>query len=273
MAFYDKKVNGLTLHVSTLLEDLGVPHAFTTRYGGVSTGVFDSLNLGQNRGDVPERVRENYRRVCAALRVEMGKLVLSSQIHKDTVRKVTADDAGKGLDRKIDYDADGLTTNVPGMTLVTFGADCLTILLYDPVKKTIANVHAGWRGTALGIVDRAVERMETEYGSRATDLVAAIGPGISGCCFETHGEVPEAMVAALGEDVSEFVVSLGGGKYKVDLKGINALRLRRNGVLATKIDISADCTMCAHEKYWSHRYTQGERGSQAALISLPEGAL
>lgn len=273
MAFYDKKVNGLTLHVSTLLEELGVPHAFTTRYGGVSTEVFNSLNLGLGRGDDPERVRENYRRVCEALGIEMGKLVLSSQIHKDTVRRVTLDDVGKGLDRKIDYNADGLTTNVPGLTLTTFGADCLTILLYDPVKKAAANVHAGWRGTALGIIDRAVERMETEYGSRASNLVAAIGPGISRCCFETQWEVPEAMSAAIGEEASEFVVELGEGKYKVDLKGINALRLRRKGVLATKIDISPDCTMCAHEKYWSHRYTQGERGSQAALISLPEGTL
>lgn len=273
MAFYDKKVNGLTLHVSTLLEELEVPHAFTTRYGGVSTDIFTSLNLGLNRGDDPGRVRENYRRVCGALGVEMGKLVLSSQVHEDTVRRVTLDDAGKGLDRSIDYNADGLTTNVPGLTLTTFGADCLTILFYDPVKKAVANVHSGWRGTALGIVDRAVEQMERSFGSRAADLVVAIGPGISKCCFETHSEVPEAMVKALGRDTSELVVSLGNGKYKVDLKGINTLRLKRKGVLATKIDISPDCTMCSHEKYWSHRYTQGNRGSQAALISLPEGAL
>ena len=166
-----------------------------------------------------------------------------------------------------------LMTNVPGMTLVTFGADCLTIMLFDPVQKAIANVHAGWRGTAMGIVDRAVEGMKTEYGSQPSDLVAAIGPGISACCFETHEDVPNAMRAALGDEVSKFVVSLGGGKCKVDLKGINALRLRRCGVMTTNIDISPDCTMCAHEKYWSHRYTRGERGSQAAFLSLPEGGL
>lgn len=273
MAFYNKEVNGLILHVSTLLEELGVPHAFTTRQGGVSTNVFASLNLGLNRGDAPDRVRENYRRVCQALGVEMDKLVLSSQVHEDAVRQVTMEDAGKGLEKKIDYSADGLMTNVPGMTLVTFGADCLTIMLYDPAKKAVANVHAGWRGTALGIVDRAVERMEAEYGSRPSDLVAAIGPGISQCCFETHGEVPQAMTAALGDEALEFVVSLGNGKFKVDLKGLNALRLKRCGILATRIDISPDCTMCSHEKYWSHRYTKGERGSQAALISLPEGGL
>lgn len=273
MALYDKEVNGLTLHTSTLLESLKVPHGFTTRPGGVSTNVFSSLNLGCSRGDEETRVRENYRRVCAALGVEMGKLVLSSQVHEDTVRKVTLDDAGKGLDRKPDYDADGLMTNVPGVTLVTFGADCLTILLYDPVKKAAANVHAGWRGTALGIVERAVERMEAEYGSAPSDLVAVIGPGISKCCFETDGDVPEAMSAALGDEAAQFTARLENGKYKVDLKGINALRLKRKGVLTTNIDISPDCTMCSHEKYWSHRYTQGKRGSQAALISLPEAAL
>lgn len=272
MAFYNKVVDGLTLHVSTLLEEQGVPHAFTTRYGGVSEGMYASLDLGLNRGDERPRVLENYRRVCKALGVEMDKLVLTSQVHGDAVRRVELDDAGKGLTRETGYDADGLTTNVAGLTLTTFGADCLTIMLYDPAQKVIANVHAGWRGTALGIVDRAVEKMEKEYGSRPADLTVAIGSGISACCFETHEDVPDAMLAALGENVSEFVVSLGGGKYKVDLKGINALRLRRCGVLATKIDISPDCTVCAHEKYWSHRYTQGKRGSQAALISLPEGA-
>lgn len=273
MAFYDKEVNGLTLHTSTLLEELGVPHAFTTRFGGASTDVFDSLNLGTNRGDEPERVRENYRRVCQALGVEMDKLVLTSQVHGDVVRQMQLDDAGKGLDRKIDYDADGLMTNVAGLTLTAFGADCLTILLYDPVRKAVANVHAGWRGTALGIVERAVEQMKTAYGSEASNLVAAIGPGISKCCFETHEDVPRAMLDALGDEATQFVVSLGDGKFKVDLKGINTLRLKRCGVLATRIDISPDCTMCSHEKYWSHRYTQGVRGSQAALVSLPEDVL
>lgn len=270
MPFYDKTVNGLTLHTSTLLEELGVPHGFTTRFGGVSTDAFTSLNLGLNRGDSPENVRENYRRVCAALGVKMDRLVFSSQVHGGAVRKVTLDDAGKGLDRRTDYDADGLITNVPGITLVAFGADCLTILLYDPIQRVIANVHAGWRGTALGIVEQAVERMTTEYGGCAADIVAAIGPGISKCCFETHKDVPNAMADALGDAVTPFVVDLGNGKYKVDLKGINTLRLKRCGVSTTKIDISPDCTMCSHEKYWSHRVTQGRRGSQAALIGLPE---
>lgn len=273
MELTDKRVGELTVQVSPQLEALGVPHGFTTRMGGVSTGIFASLNLGCNRGDDPDRVRENYRRVCAALGVEMESLVFTSQVHGDAVRTVTATDRGTGLDRRTDYEADGLITNVPGVTLVAFGADCLTVMLYDPVKRVVANVHAGWRGTALGIVERAVEKMKNDYGCDPANVVAAIGPGISKCCFETDADVPEAMEKALGDEATKYVTPSGNGKYHVDLKGLNALRLRRCGVLTTRIDISPDCTVCRHDRYWSHRYTKGERGSQAALIALPEEEL
>ena len=268
MSFYDRQVGGLSLHTSGLLERAGVIHGFTTRQGGVSSGIYASLNLGTGRGDDRAKVRENYRRVCAALGVEPEKLVFSCQVHGNKVRSVALADEGKGLDREVDYDADGLITDVPGLTLTVFGADCLTILFYDPVRRVIAAVHAGWRGTALGIVERAVEDMVQSYGCQPENILAAIGPGISKCCFETGEEVPQAMISALGESARPYIKDLEGGKYKVDLKGLNGLRLKRSGVLATNIDISLDCTLCSPDKYWSHRYTRGERGSQAALISL-----
>lgn len=270
MELMDQVKEGIPLQISPALERAGIPHGFTTRLGGVSEGIFSSLNLGANRGDEPEKVRENYRRVCAALEVDKGRLVFSSQVHGDVVRSVTLADAGKGLDRRVDYDADGLVTDTPGLTLVVFGADCLTILLCDPVRRVIAAVHAGWRGTALGIAARAVETMARDYGCRRENILSAIGPGISKCCFETGEEVPQAMTEALGEKALPYITRLNGGKYKVDLKGLNALWLSRSGVLTTKIDISPDCTLCRPDKYWSHRYTKGERGSQAALISLGE---
>lgn len=270
MELLDKTVRGIPLQVSPLLERQGIPHGFTTRLGGVSEGIYASLNLAPHRGDDPQAVRENYRRVCQALDVGMDRLVFSTQVHGDTVRRVTPADWGKGLDRPTGYEADGLVTNVPGTTLAVFGADCLTILLYDPVKRVIGAVHAGWRGTALGIVGRAAEVMAEEYGCAPRDMLAALGPCIGRCCFEVGVEVPAAMEEALGEEVAPFVDSLGNGKYKVDLKGINTLWLKRFGVLTTNIDTSADCTMCLPGKYWSHRYTKGERGSQATLISLPE---
>jgi len=269
MDLHDKSIDGLTFQVSSQLERLGVPHGFTTRAGGVSEGIWCSLNLGIHRGDDPEAVRENYRRVCAALGVEEGRLVLSRQVHGDAVRTVTAADAGKGLDAPVDYEADGLVTDVPGLTLVVFGSDCLTAVLYDPVRRAVGAVHAGWRGTAAGIVERAVERMEACYGTDPADLVCALGPCIGRCCFETDEDVPNAMTAALGAAALPFIDSDGNGKFHVDLKGLNALRLERKGVLAGHIDISPACTFCAPEKYWSHRYTKGERGSQATLIALP----
>lgn len=270
MELTERVLGGVPLEISPRLEAAGIPHGFTTRLGGVSEGIYASLNLGANRGDDPGKVRENYRRVCAALGVEMGKLVFSSQVHGDAVRPVTLADAGKGLERRVDYEADGLITDVPGLTLTVFGADCLTILLCDPARRVIAAVHAGWRGTAQGIGARAVEAMVRDYGCRAENILAAMGPGISKCCFETGEEVPQAMTAALGEEALPYIKEQGGGKYKVDLKGLNTLWLKRSGIVDTNMDISSDCTMCSPEKYWSHRYTKGERGSQAALISLGE---
>lgn len=268
MELTEQILEGVPLQISPQMKQAGVAHGFTTRLGGVSQGIYASLNLGANRGDDREKVRENYRRVCAALGAEPGKLVFSSQVHGDAVRAVTAADLGKGLDRAVDYEADGLITDVPGATLVVFGADCLTVLLADPVRRVIAAIHAGWRGTALGITARAAEAMVRDYGCNPGHILAALGPCISKCCFETGGEVPEAMTAALGGEAEEYIQRLDSGKYKVDLKGLNTLWLRRSGVVTTNIDISPDCTLCRPDKYWSHRYTGGERGSQAALICL-----
>ena len=246
----------------------GVAHGFSTRLGGVSEGIYATLNLGMNRGDAPDRVRENYRRFCAAIGADMGNIVCASQVHGDTVRTVTAADLGIGLDEPEPWQADGLVTDIPGVTLAVYSADCLPILLYDPVRRVVGAVHAGWRGTALGIAAKAVERMVDCYGCDRLDILAAVGPGISKCCFETHEDVPNAMTAALGVRATPFLSPIENGKFKVDLKGINATRLERVGLRPEHISVTADCTACLPEKYWSHRITGGVRGSQAAVIQL-----
>lgn len=197
----------------------------------------------------------------------MERLVLSHQVHKDHIRVCTMEDGGKGLDRERDYDADGLMTNVPGLPLVIFSADCIPILFHDPVKGVAAACHAGWRGTAQAIAQKTVRQMGTVYGSNPGDIRAAIGPGIGPCCFVTHNDVTDAMFQAFGELVKPYVNHIPNtDQFHVDLKGINAALLRAAGV--EQIDISQACTGCQRDKFWSHRFVGANRGSMAAVIGL-----
>ena len=153
---------------SSLLDGSDVRHGFSTRIGGVSPAPWDSLNLGVGRGDDMDRVRENYRRFCAALGVDEHRAVLSKQVHEDNVRHVTAEDCGKGLFRDRDYTSvDAMVTDTPGIPLVVFSADCGIILLHDPVRRAVGAAHAGWRGTAAGIVERAASYTKPSAGCRS----------------------------------------------------------------------------------------------------------
>ena len=249
-------------------EGISVPHGFTTRLGGVSEGVYASLNLGLHRGDAPENVEENYRRLAAALDFDTQKLVLTNQIHTDIVRVVGEKDCLGSFSHRDYPPCDALVTNTPGVALTVFTADCTPILFYDPVSGGVGAAHAGWRGTAAGIAAKTVETMVSAFGSRPEDIRAAIGPNIGRCCFETDRDVPDAMLAALGEEAAPYIHP-SGEKFFVNLKGINALWLRRSGV--RNIEISTDCTVCSPQRYWSHRVTRGERGSQGAVIVCKEG--
>ena len=251
-------------------ENIAVPHSFTTRVGGVSEGYLDSLNLGLHRGDKPENVAENYRRLGDAIGFSVEKLALANQTHSDMLRVVTEKDCLGSLSHRDYPECDGLITNTPGVALMVFSADCTPILLHDPVTGAVGAVHAGWRGTASGIVKNAVDAMVFAFGCNPSDICAAIGPNIGVCCFETDYDVPEAMVSALGEAVKPFIHARGE-KFHVDLKQINALWLRRSGV--TNIEISKHCTACAPQLFWSHRVTKGMRGSQGAVIVCKEGRI
>ena len=245
-----------------------VPHGFSTRPGGVSPGPWDSLNLGIGRGDDMDNVRENYRRFCAVLGLDEHRTVLSKQVHEDVVRHVTAEDSGKGLWRERDYTSvDGFVTDVPNLPLVVFSADCNVILLHDGIRHAIGACHAGWRGTALGIAAKTAREMVRLFGCDPKNIRAAIGPAIGQCCFETDEDVPEALRAALGAEAEPYMEKRGA-KYHVDLKGINALWLRKAGVEA--IDICDDCTACNPHLYWSHRRMGNDRGAQIAMIALEE---
>lgn len=264
MAITIQTYNDLQYLASDLLP---VPHGFTTRLGGVSTGVLDSLNISLHRGDRPENVEENYRRLAAAIGFDPGLAVLTRQVHSDIVLPVTKADC-RGLDHHHYPECDGLVTNDPGVVLVIFTADCTPILFHDPVTGAVGAAHAGWRGTAADIAGKTVRAMVETFGCKAEDIHAAIGPNIGRCHFETDGDVPDAMVAAFGEEVAPFMEKIGK-KYHLDLKQINAFALRRVGV--RQIDISGDCTYCQHDRFWSHRFTGGDWGSQGAIIVCKGG--
>ncbi len=259
--------NGLVWLTSSLLAE--VPHGFSTRRGGVSAPPWDTLNLRPGCGDAPEHLEENYRRFCGAVGTDVERVVLARQVHETTVRPCTAADAGKGLWRERDYTADGLVTGEPELPLTVFSADCGVILLYDPVRRAVGAVHAGWRGCAGGILEQSVREMERLYGTNPADLLAALGPCIGPCCFETDGDVPEAMRAALGADAEPYLEQRGR-KWHVDLAGLNRQWLLRAGLPPEQIDVCGLCTACRPNLFWSHRKMGEARGVQAAMIALPK---
>ena len=243
---------------------LGAPHGFSTRLGGVSEGIFGSMNLGPGRGDDPDCVRENVRRFCAGADCDHLRMVRTHQVHGKYVHAVTAADAGDALAMGAPCDCDGLMTDAAGVTLMIFSADCIPILFFDPVRRVVAAAHAGWRGTALRIAAETVERMGQVYGTKPEDVRAAIGPGISACCFHTDADVPEAMSWA-----DEHVKTIGPERFTVDLKVANRQVLMETGVPVAQVEVSEHCTMCRGDLFWSHRRDGGERGSMAAVIRLP----
>lgn len=269
MAFTQHEWNGVVFHRATpLCADDGVLHGFSSRLGGVSEQPFSSLNLGRSRGDSEERVRENYRRFAQAVGGSLQRLILCRQVHSDHVVLVTAADALSDLYAPTPLEADGLITNVPHVALLVFYADCIPVLLYDPVRRAVGAVHSGWRGTAKGIAGKAVRLMGEHFGSRPTDLKAAIGPGICPNCFETHADVPIALREQFGSEAEAFIQARPRGKFSVDLKGMIAHTLRAQGLLADNIDKTDLCTSCRPELYWSHRRLGEARGNQAAVIAL-----
>lgn len=247
-------------------DGIAVPHCFTTRLGGVSTGVFDSLNIGMHRGDAGENVAKNHEILAEALDYDVHKVVMSHQVHSDIVHVVTDADC-KGLDHHLYPECDGLITNTAGVVLVIFTADCTPILLHDRVTGAVGAVHAGWRGTALDIAGKAVAAMVEQFGCDPKNIHAAIGPNIGVCCFETGGEVPQAMVDTFGDEARRWIFPTGD-KYYVNLKEINRHALSRRGV--GYIDVSDACTACQSARFWSHRVTGGNRGSQGAIIVCKE---
>ena len=254
------------------LENTGiVKHGFTTRLGGVSEGIFARLNLSFTRGDDEEAVRENFRRTAQALDVEYDRFVFGEQTHTTNVRKVTKEDAGKGLVKPRDYhDIDGLITNEPGLVLSAFFADCVPLFFVDPVKRAIGMSHSGWRGTVGRMGKKTIEAMEREYGSKAEDIFCAVGPSICRDCYEVSEDVAQAFRKEFPGHERELLIENAGGKYQLDLWKANEIILLEAGVRPEHLEITNICTCWNPDLLFSHRASHGKRGNLGGFLCLKE---
>lgn len=255
-----------------LLEHTGmVKHGFSTKLGGVSTGDFSEMNLSFTRGDKEESVRENYRRICKAIGISSEKIVLSHQTHTTNIKVVTEEDAGKGIEKPRDYEnIDGLVTNVPGLVLTTFYADCVPLYFLDPVKKVIGLSHSGWRGTVNRMGKCTIDKMNEVYGSDPKDILACIGPSICKSCYEIGEEVAMEFQKAFGERKEEILTDKLNGKFHLDLWRANKVVLEEAGILEEHMAVTDICTMCNSDLLYSHRVMGDKRGNLAAFLSLNE---
>lgn len=254
------------------LEQAGVVHGFSTRLGGVSKGHLSAMNLSFHRGDEPEAVMENHRRFAKAVGYEEEKLVFSDQVHTTKIHKVTEADCGKGIMRESDIiGIDGLVTNVPGIPLMTFYADCVPLFFYDSMKQVVALAHSGWRGTVARIGKVMIEYMKQEYGSKPSDIWCVIGPSICQKCYEISGDVAEEFKKEFtSEQYEAMMQNTGADKYHLDLWKANQFILWEAGITKEHLDTTDICTCCNPEFLFSHRASHGMRGNLGAVIMLKE---
>lgn len=256
-------------------------HGFSTRQGGVSK--LDGkrvLNLGFTEWDARDNVKENRRRLQGAVGAQDFKLVSLLQFHSDAIMQFESAPTEPAR-------ADGSVTKSAGLLLAVQTADCAPILLVDPKNRAVAAVHAGWRGTLARIVEKAIGRMQMQFGSRAADLLAAIGPAIGGCCYEVGTEVAAAFSGQFS-NAAEFFDELTGDepnplqwlnmmppghqppakKVLLDLPKANRLQLEAAGIPAGNIFVSDLCTGCRRDLLFSYRKEGAQSGRMMAVIGL-----
>ena len=248
----------------------GIIHGFSSRLGGVSEGFLSSMNLSFSRGDEPERVRENFRRIAESIGFSEKDLVFSMQTHTANVRRVGREDCGRGLERPVGYcDVDGLVTNEPGVVLATFYADCVPLFFVDPVHHCIGLSHSGWRGTVGKIGKATVETMAREFGSEPGDLLAAVGPSICQECYEVSEEVIGLFRENFAEELwPKLFYRKDNGHYQLNLWEANRLIFQEAGILPQHITVTDICTACNPEFLFSHRASGGKRGNLAGFLEI-----
>lgn len=266
MAFH-RNGDVLWLSFPALDQEEWLLNAFSTRFGGVSTGHLASMNLSfAQEKESRDNVLENFRRFAAAAGFRPEDIVCSDQTHTTNVDVVTRRDRGRGIVRDKDRtDIDGMITNEPGVVLATFYADCVPLFFADPVHRCIGLSHSGWRGTADRMAAVTIEAMRREFGTDPKDLYAAIGPCICQDCYEVDYEVARRFPSA-------YVRPENGGKYRLDLAGVNRGIMAESGIRTDHISMPGLCTCCNPDLLFSHRASKGRRGNLGAFLMIREKA-
>lgn len=248
-----------------------IKHCFTTRMGGVSEGIFSTLNLSFTRGDDENAVMENYRRLAAEIGCDIGDFVCTDQTHTTNVIRVGKYDRGNGVTRPKPYtDVDGLVTNEPGVVLSTFYADCVPLYFVDPVNKAIGLSHSGWRGTVHRMGQATIEKMAEEFGTKPENVIAAIGPSICQDCYEVSEDVAEEFAREFGGAAEILSYGNAPGKYQLNLWRANEIVLAEAGVKKENIITTNVCTCCNPDVLFSHRASHGKRGNLGAFMYIKE---
>ncbi len=268
-----KEKQGVPYFVFRNLEDTKlVRHGFSTRLGGVSKGHLAEMNLSFTRGDDPECVRENFRRMGAAIGFDPESLVLSQQTHTTNVRLVTEADRGKGYTEPLEYtDVDGMITNVPGLMLATFYADCVPLFFVDPIHHAVGLSHSGWKGTAGRMGAVTIERMKEAFGTEPEHLRAAIGPSICQDCYEVSEDVALIFKKEFRAHADErLLYRKPDHKYQLNLWRANEIVLLEAGIRPEHLAMPGICTCCNPDLLFSHRASGGRRGNMGAFLGLCE---
>lgn len=256
----------LTLCLSPMLKTVGsFLHAFTTRLGGGTPAPLDSFNLGRHWNTEESRIdaMENRKILCDLLGVNADRLAVPGQQHTDNVHVVKEGDTiVQGPSNLSAIDA--VATGVRQQPVLLHFADCVPVMLIDPAQRKLCVIHAGWRGTASGIVKKSVALMVNEFDCKPENIVAAVGPAIGPCCYETGDEVVIKLNSTVSD--SESLTEFKNGKPFPDLKAYNAMQLLEAGV--KDIDVTSWCTSCHPEVFYSHRQSGGVTGRQGALACL-----
>ncbi len=248
-----------------------ITHGYTTRLNGVSEGCFYSQNMGFNRGDLEGNVYENYIRVAKSLGLTLDQFVLSDQVHSDEIMVVDQRHRGMGITCESQIKGvDGLITNVSGVALTTFYADCVPLFLYDSVQQVIGMSHSGWRGTAKKIGPKTLKKMGDIYGTKPEHVYVGIGPAIGSCCYEVSEDVKKEFDLSFNDDIIAKIMSATAEpkKYMLDLTLANQILFEEAGVPQHHIEVSTLCTSCHEELFFSHRRMGKERGSHVGIIAL-----